>query len=89
MTPFLILISVISLGVLSFYHRIFLFMLIFEIIMLTTPLIDYLLSRMSIHLKILRFASYFSYMNLALMKGFVNYASGIKSGVWQPTKRNS
>jgi cellulose synthase/poly-beta-1,6-N-acetylglucosamine synthase-like glycosyltransferase len=88
MTPFLILLSLISLAVLSTYNKIFLTMLLFELIMLTTPLIDFVLGKMSIHLKFLRFASYFSYMNLALIRGFFNYASGIKSGIWQPTKRN-
>jgi hypothetical protein len=86
-TPFLILISIISLGVLSTYHSWFLLMFIFELAMLTTPLLDFLLGKLSIHLKILRFISYFSYMNLALIKGFLNYATGIKSGIWQPTKR--
>jgi len=88
MTPFLILLSLISLAVLSASYKIFLTMLLFELIMLTTPLIDYVLGKMSIHLKFLRFASYFSYMNLALIRGFFNYASGVKSGIWQPTKRN-
>jgi cellulose synthase/poly-beta-1,6-N-acetylglucosamine synthase-like glycosyltransferase len=88
-TPFLILLSLISLAVLSTENTVFLVMLIFELIMLTTPLIDYILGKMRIHLKLLRFISYFSYMNLALIKGFFNYASGVKSGIWQPTKRSN
>lgn len=36
----------------------------------------------------LRGISYFLYMNLALLEGFFKYVKGIKSNVWQPTKRN-
>jgi len=36
----------------------------------------------------LRGVSYFLYMNLALLEGFFKYIKGIKSNVWQPTKRN-
>lgn len=87
-TPFLILLSVLSLGVLSFTNKLFLVLFILELIMLATPFIDFVFSRMNIHMKLLRFVSYFSYMNLALIRGFINYATGVKSGVWQPTKRN-
>lgn len=36
----------------------------------------------------LRGISYFLFMNMALLEGFFKYVKGIKSNVWQPTKRN-
>lgn len=88
-TPFLILITVLSLLVLSFYDKIFLFLLIAELLLLFAPIFDSVLGKMGIHLRLLRFVAYFSYMNLALLKGFFRFVNGIKSGVWTPTKRES
>jgi cellulose synthase/poly-beta-1,6-N-acetylglucosamine synthase-like glycosyltransferase len=86
-TPFLIIISIGTLSVLSFLNISFAILLLFEIILLLSPITDKALSRVGIHLKVLRFISYFSFMNLALLAGFLRYASGIRSGVWTPTKR--
>lgn len=36
---------------------------------------------------ILAFAAHFLYMNLALLDGFIQFTKGVKSNVWQPTKR--
>jgi len=36
----------------------------------------------------LRFINHFFTMNIALLLGFIEYAKGVKSNVWQPTKRN-
>ncbi len=33
------------------------------------------------------FAAHFLYMNLALLDGFIKFSKGVKSNVWQPTKR--
>lgn len=53
-----------------------------------SPLFDKVLKAAGIHLTILRFASYFIIMNIALIKGFTMYAQGIKTSAWNPTKRN-
>lgn len=87
MTPFLIVISFISLCILSFYDSRFLFLLVGEILLLASPLIDNIARRAGIHLRVLRFVAYFSFMNLALLRGFFRYLGGIDSGVWVPTKR--
>jgi cellulose synthase/poly-beta-1,6-N-acetylglucosamine synthase-like glycosyltransferase len=88
MTPFFIIISLVSLIVLSFYDRIYLLLLIGEILLLFTPLIDWMVRKIGFHFKFLRFVSYFSFMNLALLRGFFKFIGGIDSGVWTPTKRN-
>lgn len=57
-------------------------------LLLLAPLIDWAAKKAGIHIKLLRFVSYFYLMNLALVKGFMMYAKGIKTSAWSPTKRN-
>lgn len=57
-------------------------------LLLLAPLLDKLLQSNNVHLKMLRFASYFYWMNLALVKGFIMFAGGVKTNAWSPTKRN-
>ena len=54
----------------------------------TIPLWDTLLKKAKINISILRFVTHFYSMNVALIIGFFRYIKGVKSGVWQPTKRN-
>jgi len=54
----------------------------------TLPLIDFILKKLNIHNKLLRFITHFFSMNIALFIGFFKFASGVKSGTWNPTKRN-
>lgn len=56
--------------------------------LIVIPILDELLRRLNIHLRLLRNVTYFNAMNLALLMGFFNYLYGIKSNVWQPPKRN-
>jgi cellulose synthase/poly-beta-1,6-N-acetylglucosamine synthase-like glycosyltransferase len=55
---------------------------------LVVPLIDLFLRKIKIHALPLRFISHFVLMNLALLAGFIRFMGGIKSNVWQPTRRN-
>ena len=86
-TPFFIIFSVMSLIVLSFHSRIYFYLLTGEIVLMIAPLLDRLAVKLGIHWRFLRFVSYFSFMNLALMKGFIHFIKGINSGIWKPTKR--
>ena len=56
-------------------------------VLLLLPL-DFLLMKRNMHTGILRFINHFVMMNIALLAGFFQYAKGVKSNVWQPTKRN-
>ena len=58
-----------------------------EVILLLAVL-DILLQKMNINIKLLRYANYFLQMNIALLDGFIWFSKGIKSNVWSPTKRN-
>ncbi len=61
--------------------------MIFGIVVLLLPL-DFLLLKKNMHTGLLRFINHFIMMNLALLVGFIKYTKGVKSNVWQPTKRN-
>jgi cellulose synthase/poly-beta-1,6-N-acetylglucosamine synthase-like glycosyltransferase len=68
----------------SFYFY-FLFFLILTFIL---PIIDLCLRFFQIQSIILRFVTHFYSMNLALIIGFFKFLKGVKSNVWEPTKRN-
>ena len=68
----------------SFYKYLF----IAQLFILILPLIDYILGKIKIHVIILRFVTHFVSMNFALMAGFVKFLRGVKTNVWEPTRRN-
>ena len=51
-------------------------------------IIDFLLKLLKVNIRILRFLTHFTVMNTALFIGFLNYIQGVKSSIWEPTKRN-
>ncbi len=73
---------------LSRENILFRYILGIELIILVLPIIDYLLGKIKIHIIILRFVTHFLSMNLALVVGFIKFLKGVKSNVWQPTRRN-
>jgi len=89
LTPFFLIISLLCLGLLATYEQLFLYLFFLQLAMLLTPFFDSVLSRVGVHWKLLRYVSYFSYMNLALLKGFFRYLKGVRSSVWTPTLRNT
>jgi len=87
--PFFIIFAFLSSGILAlmgnlFYLALFLIQIGVWIIL---PLADLILWKLNIHIKLLRNLRYFLFMNLALLNGFFKYLNGIKTNVWQPTKR--
>lgn len=85
--PFIILLSIISSGLLAGSYNFYATIFIMQCVLLLTPLIDYLLKKRKIENVLLRFISYFYLMNLALLIGFLKFIKGVKTNVWQPTKR--
>ena len=55
---------------------------------LLAPLADVALKRMGVHVFLLRNLRYFLLMNIALFQGFFKFLKGIRSNVWEPTKRH-
>ena len=69
-------------------ENLYLLFALVQIIFISMPVIDHILRKIGIHVLPLRFISHFVLMNLALLAGFIRYLGGIKSNVWQPTRRN-
>jgi cellulose synthase/poly-beta-1,6-N-acetylglucosamine synthase-like glycosyltransferase len=61
--------------------------LVFQLILITIPLFDFFLHNIRTDIIILRFVTHFYLMNLALFVGLIKYLKGVKSNVWEPTKR--
>lgn len=88
--PVFILLSWSSLALLNLLDNNLIWPLLFtgqNLLFFIVPLLDWLLEQMGIHQKYLRYIRYFLAMNIALVKGFINYIKGVKTNVWQPTKR--
>ncbi len=64
------------------------YLLYIQLLILIFPVIDYLLGKINIHIIILRFVTHFISMNFALLAGFIKFLKGVKTNVWQPTRRN-
>ncbi|MEA3446957.1 MAG: glycosyltransferase [Bacteroidota bacterium] len=86
--PFFLILIIISLGVLAWYYNFYLILTIFTLFIFSLPLFDHLFKKFNIHNVILRFATHFFTMNLALFTGFIRTLKGVNTNVWQPTKRH-
>ncbi len=87
--PFFIIFAFLSSAILGLTGNLFyLGLLLIQIaVWIVLPLVDLILWKLNVHLKPLRNLRYFVFMNLALLNGFFKYLNGIKTNVWQPTKR--
>ncbi len=86
--PFFLILIIISLGILAFHYKFYLILAIITLLIFSLPFFDYLLKKFKIHNVILRFATHFFTMNLALLTGFLRTLKGVNTNVWQPTKRH-
>jgi cellulose synthase/poly-beta-1,6-N-acetylglucosamine synthase-like glycosyltransferase len=68
----------------NFYFWVFLLSLVLPGLVLA----DLILKKQGAHVALLRFITHFLSMNLALLVGMIRYMSGVKSSVWEPTRRN-
>ena len=85
--PFFILAMLLSGIFLAEQTLFYLLALSGQVLLLIIPLLDALLKRMHIHIRLLRFISHFYLMNLALLIGFFKYVKGVESNIWKPTQR--
>jgi cellulose synthase/poly-beta-1,6-N-acetylglucosamine synthase-like glycosyltransferase len=86
--PIFIIAALISNAFLAFQNNFFLSLLIAQLVVFSLPLIDFILKHINLHIVLLRFATHFFSMNLALLIGLIKYFKGVNSNVWQPTQRN-
>lgn len=85
LTPFFILISLISSWFLARHSLVFVPVFYLQVLLMLFPLFDKLFL---FNHPLLKFISHFYLMNLALLQGFFRFIGGIKSSVWQPVERN-
>ena len=52
------------------------------------PVLDLILKKLNLHFHFLRFITHFLVMNLAMAIGMIRFVKGVKTNVWQPTKRH-
>jgi len=57
-------------------------------ILITITIIDLIISKFNKHIAFFRYVTHFFSMNLALSLGLIFFLKGIKTNVWEPTKRN-
>ncbi|RLD95649.1 MAG: glycosyl transferase family 2 [Bacteroidetes bacterium] len=86
--PFLVIITLIISTVLGLNSDLYLLLALFQLLVLLSPVISYILRKIGIHSIPLRFISHFVLMNMALLAGFFRFSGGIRNNVWQPTNRN-
>jgi len=88
MVPFLVMFTLGTSIALGMDSPFYLIMALLQLLVLVIPVIDHFLRIIKIHSLTLRFISHFVMMNIALLAGFIQYIGGIRSNVWQPTRRN-
>jgi cellulose synthase/poly-beta-1,6-N-acetylglucosamine synthase-like glycosyltransferase len=86
--PFFLFFALISLLLLALNSSFYLVLFLAYLGVLLLPLIDLILKMLNFHIFILRFITHFCAMNLAMFIGFVRKNMGVRSNVWEPTKRN-
>ena len=62
-------------------------LIVLEIGLLLFPLVNNLLIKLGIKIKIAIALSHFIMMNYALFVGFIRYNKGVTNSIWQPVKR--
>ncbi len=87
LTPMLLIIMLMSVMFLAPTHAFFALVAGFYMIFIGLALFGILFSQKN-KVGWLKYPGHFLYMNLALLEGFYIFIQGVKSNVWQPTKRN-
>jgi cellulose synthase/poly-beta-1,6-N-acetylglucosamine synthase-like glycosyltransferase len=85
--PFFMLFILVGSSILSRDHIVYAIMNALFILPLGLYIPDYLGKKIDVHFKWVRYIVHFTSMNIALFLGFFKFLGGIKSSIWEPTKR--
>ena len=85
--PFFMLFILVGSSILSREHIVYAILNALFILPLGLYIPDYLGKRIGVHFKWVRYIVHFTSMNIALFLGFFKFLGGIKSSIWEPTKR--
>jgi hypothetical protein len=87
LTPFFLITLAWSSFLLINHSALYFWTSVASLVVILMIVLDLALKKMNVNIAIFRFSTHFFAMNLALIIGFLNYIKGIKSSVWEPTKR--
>jgi len=85
--PFIFALFILSNAMLFNHHILYTYALFGVLLFMALSIIDFFLSKIGIHIVLLRFVRHFTSMNIALLQGFINNIRGVKTHVWRPTER--
>ena len=86
--PLFLILIIISNAFIFMKNEIYIYSIYLEGILIIITIIDLFFSRFNKHIALFRYVTHFFSMNLALSLGLINFLKGIKTNVWEPTKRN-
>lgn len=86
--PLFLILIIISNTFIFMRNEVYIYSMYLEGIVITITIIDLIVSRFNKHIALFRYVTHFFSMNLALSLGLINFLKGIKTNVWEPTKRN-
>jgi cellulose synthase/poly-beta-1,6-N-acetylglucosamine synthase-like glycosyltransferase len=86
--PIFIILAGVSLSLIFYENLTYTILFIIMLLSMIVPFIDFLLDKFQIHVVLLRFVTHFYYMNIAMLAGLLRFMKGVKTNVWEPTKRN-
>jgi len=87
LTPLLLVLLFMTTIILSGRSEFYLWLSAFQLILIILSALDLVADRYGRKIKYQRYVTQFLLMNAALAAGFVKAIRGIKSGIWEPTKR--
>lgn len=86
--PFFLVLAFVANLFLIHLHVFYQLTFLLQCFLLLSPIADSVFKKINLHLSLLRFASYFIIMNLALAKGFFVFVKGVETNAWHRTERN-
>ena len=86
--PLFLILIIISNAFIFMRNEIYIYSIYLEGILIIITIIDLIVSKFNKHIAFFRYVTHFFAMNLALSLGLINFLKGIKTNVWEPTKRN-
>jgi len=86
--PLFLILIIISNAFIFMRNEVYIYSIYLVGILITITIIDLIVSRFNKHIAFFRYVTHFFSMNLALSLGLIFFLKGIKTNVWEPTKRN-
>jgi cellulose synthase/poly-beta-1,6-N-acetylglucosamine synthase-like glycosyltransferase len=85
--PVFIILGMICLSFIFYENLTYTILFVIMTLSLLASITDIFLKKIQIHVVLLRFIAHFYYMNLAILTGMFRFLKGVKTNVWEPTRR--